>query len=64
MSTSHERLAGGKMRIIGTTAVVAAIAVVGGRVGAADLSGAEIKDMISGKTVCLECGQSSTGGAG
>jgi hypothetical protein len=37
------------MRIIEATAVVAAIAVVGGRVGAADLSGAEIKDMISVK---------------
>ena len=31
---------------------------------AAELTGAEIKELVSGKTVYLECGQTSTGGSG
>jgi hypothetical protein len=44
-------------------AAAALVAVVGTAI-AADLSGDEIKATISGKTVYLECGGGSTGGAG
>ena len=48
------------------SAAIAAAGIVGliGHANAADLTGAEIKEVISGKTVYLECTQTSTGGAG
>src|SRR6202165_5759629 len=44
-------------------AAASVVAVVGTAI-AADLTGDEIKATISGKTVYLECGATSTGGAG
>ena len=53
------------MRTI-VSAAIAAAGIVGliGHANAADLTGAEIKDVISGKTVYLECTRTSTGGEG
>ena len=47
-------------------AALAAAGLVGvvGTVIAADLTGDEIKAILSGKTVYLECGATSTGGQG
>jgi hypothetical protein len=42
----------------------AGLVAVAGAAAAADLTGDEIKAMISGKTVYLECGGTSTGGQG
>jgi hypothetical protein len=53
------------MRTIASAAIAAAgFACLTGTATAADLTGAEIKEVISGKTVYLECSQTSTGGAG
>jgi hypothetical protein len=51
---------------IGVRAALAAVGLVAvaGTAVAADMTGDEIKAMISGKTVYLECGATSTGGQG
>jgi hypothetical protein len=51
------------MTVSAGLAVAGLIAVVGTAV-AADMTGDEIKATISGKTVYLECGATSTGGQG
>ena len=53
------------MRNITRIAIAAAGSVcLIGPAAAAELTGAEIKELISGKTVYLECSAASTGGAG
>ena len=52
-----------KTSVRAALAAVGLVAVVGTAI-AADMTGDEIKGTISGKTVYLECGATSTGGRG
>jgi hypothetical protein len=49
---------------VGAALAAASLVAVAGTAVGADMTGDEIKAMISGKTVYLECGGTSTGGQG
>ena len=51
------------LRALPVLATIATIALVGTAI-AADMTGAEIKELVSGKTVYLDLGAGATAGAG